>query len=341
MLSSDVVELQGLCDRVARVLARPGGAHARGRGDHRGEHHRRRDHVRHPALGASWPPRGDGAPAWRRFGAGDYLPTRVLLLLIAGPRRSTRRPSNGRFFLRSSTSSACCCSRARSCSSALGQLIVMLTGGIDLSVGPLAGLVVVVLSFFAAAGQSGGRLLLGILAVIGTALAVGLTNAVLVRIVRLSRRCSRRSRPTSSSRASRCSCARRRRASTGPGVTSAIKTTIGWVPVAFIVVAAVALVCECCCAGRATGSRCARSGSDATRAHRLGARVNADAGLRLRAVLAVHRRGRASCSPRRSPSAIRRSASTTRSRASPRSCSAARASSAAGAPSSARSAARC
>ena len=34
----------------------------------------------------------------------------------------------------------------------LGQLTVLLTGGIDLSVGPLTGLVVVVLSFFAAAG---------------------------------------------------------------------------------------------------------------------------------------------------------------------------------------------
>ena len=56
---------------------------------------------------------------------------------------------------------------------ALGQLIVMLTGGIDLSVGPLTGLVVVVLSFFAGAGQSDARLLLGLLAVIGTALAVG------------------------------------------------------------------------------------------------------------------------------------------------------------------------
>ena len=36
-----------------RVLARPGGAHARGRGDHRGEHHRRRDHVGHAALGGA------------------------------------------------------------------------------------------------------------------------------------------------------------------------------------------------------------------------------------------------------------------------------------------------
>ena len=67
----------------------------------------------------------------------------------------------------------------------LGQLIVLLTGGIDLSVGPLTGLVVVVLSFFAAAGKSDARLLLGILAVIGAAVAVGLTNAALVRIVRL------------------------------------------------------------------------------------------------------------------------------------------------------------
>ena len=62
---------------------------------------------------------------------------------------------------------------------------MLLTGGIDLSVGPLTGLVVVVFSFFAAEGQSGGRLALGILAVIGVALLVGLTNAALVRVFRL------------------------------------------------------------------------------------------------------------------------------------------------------------
>ncbi|HEX7524783.1 MAG TPA: hypothetical protein VF327_00680, partial [Gaiellaceae bacterium] len=62
----------------------------------------------------------------------------------------------------------------------LGQLVVVLTGAIDLSVGPLTGLVVVVFSFFAQQGQSGGRLALGILAVIGVAVLVGLGQLIVV-----------------------------------------------------------------------------------------------------------------------------------------------------------------
>ena len=60
-----------------------------------------------------------------------------------------------------------------------------MTGNFDLSVGPLMGLVVVVSSFFWATGQGTGDLVLGIAAVIGTGLAVGLVNGLLVRVGRL------------------------------------------------------------------------------------------------------------------------------------------------------------
>ena len=133
VLSSDVVELQGLCDRVARVLARPGRPHARGRGDHRGEHHRRRDHVGHAARGAT-AASGRRRLQWRRFGAGDYLPTSVLLLLIGGLTLYTSG-SNDRFLTEFNFVSMLLLASALGFI-ALGQLIVMLTGGIDLSVGP-------------------------------------------------------------------------------------------------------------------------------------------------------------------------------------------------------------
>jgi ribose transport system ATP-binding protein len=155
---------------------------------------------------------------------------------------------------------------------ALGQLIVMLTGGIDLSVGPLTGLVVVVMSFFAGAGQGEGRLWLGVLAVIGTAVAVGLTNAALVRIVRLA--------PVLATLATYIvlqGISLLLRETPGgffrPSVTSTIKTTIGWVPIAFLLCAGLALACEALLRWSRFGLALRAVGSDATRAHRLGAHV--------------------------------------------------------------------
>ena len=70
-----------------------------------------------------------------------------------------------------------------------GQLIVLLTGGIDLSVGPLSGPRRRHLSRSSPCeGQgTGADFLLGCLA-FGVAVAVGLINGVLVRIVRIAAR---------------------------------------------------------------------------------------------------------------------------------------------------------
>jgi ribose transport system ATP-binding protein len=58
------------------------------------------------------------------------------------------------------------------------------------------------------------------------------------------------------------------------GVTSVLKTTIGPVPVAFIVAAALAVVCEVLLRRTRFGLALRAVGSDETRAHRLGARVH-------------------------------------------------------------------
>jgi ribose transport system ATP-binding protein len=156
---------------------------------------------------------------------------------------------------------------------ALGQLIVLLTGAIDLSVGPLTGLVVVVFSFFAGQGQSSGRLVLGLLAVLGVAVAVGLTNAMLVRVFRLAPVLATlstyiviqgislllRSQPGGFIR---------------PGITQQLKTSWGWVPVAFIVACVLTVVAELVLRFTRFGLMLRAVGSDETRAHRLGARVN-------------------------------------------------------------------
>jgi len=64
---------------------------------------------------------------------------------------------------------------------ALGQNIALLTGGIDLSVGPLAGFLVVVASFYVNDGKSAGQMILGIAVMVGCAVVVGLTNGALIR----------------------------------------------------------------------------------------------------------------------------------------------------------------
>ncbi len=60
-----------------------------------------------------------------------------------------------------------------------------------------------------------------------------------------------------------------------PGVTNPLRTSLGWFPVAFIVVCGLALVCELALRYTRAGLQLRAVGSDETRAHRLGAQVNA------------------------------------------------------------------
>ena len=268
VVSSDVVELQGLCDRVL-VFSR-GQAVRTLEGDEITEENITGAAITSDTQRASAGARLRRGLQWRRFGAGDYLPTAVLAVLIAGLTLSTSA-SNDRFLTQFNFVSMLLLASALGFI-ALGQLIVMLTGGIDLSVGPLTGLVVVVMSFFAGAGQSEARLWVGVLAVIGTAVAVGLVNAALVRIVRLA--------PVLATLATYIvlqGVSLLLRETPGgffrPGVTSTIKTTIGWVPVAFLLCAGLALACEALLRWSRFGLALRAVGSDATRAHRLGAHV--------------------------------------------------------------------
>jgi ribose transport system ATP-binding protein len=64
---------------------------------------------------------------------------------------------------------------------AMGQTIALLMGGIDLSVGPLAGFLVVVASFFINDGQSVAIIVLGFGLIFGVAIVVGSINGCLIR----------------------------------------------------------------------------------------------------------------------------------------------------------------
>jgi ribose transport system ATP-binding protein len=64
---------------------------------------------------------------------------------------------------------------------ALGQTVAILSGGIDLSVGPLAGFLVVVASFFLLDGEPASMWVLGFVLMFVGALVVGTINGVLIR----------------------------------------------------------------------------------------------------------------------------------------------------------------
>ena len=66
----------------------------------------------------------------------------------------------------------------------LGQTFALLLGGIDLSVGPLAGFLVVVASFFVLDGKSTWIWVLGFVVMFACALAVGLVNGALIRFAK-------------------------------------------------------------------------------------------------------------------------------------------------------------
>ena len=67
---------------------------------------------------------------------------------------------------------------------AFGQACVILTGGIDLSVGPLAGLVVVIGSFFENSGKAPLLMVLGFVVMIAVSVVVGLLNGAMVQFAR-------------------------------------------------------------------------------------------------------------------------------------------------------------
>jgi ribose transport system ATP-binding protein len=64
---------------------------------------------------------------------------------------------------------------------AFGQMCCILTGAIDLSVGPLVGLAVVISSFFFVSDSNIGLMILGLVAMAAAGAGVGIANGLLVR----------------------------------------------------------------------------------------------------------------------------------------------------------------
>ncbi|MGM0930439.1 MAG: ATP-binding cassette domain-containing protein [Actinomycetota bacterium] len=124
---------------------------------------------------------------------------------------------------------------------AMGQLFVLLTGGIDLSTGPLMGLVPVIASFYLVDGVTGSSQAMGWIYMLLVAIAVGSINWAFIDLLKMSpiiatlityiavQAVSFTLRPT---RGGRISYA----------VMDPLKATIGFIPLAFIVALIIALI---------------------------------------------------------------------------------------------------
>ncbi|HMG20090.1 MAG TPA: ABC transporter permease, partial [Kofleriaceae bacterium] len=156
---------------------------------------------------------------------------------------------------------------------ALGQTVSLLLGGIDLSVGPLSGCLVVVASFFVNDGKSGVVIIAGLVAMVVVAGAVGLVNGSLIRFARFT--------PIAATLA--MSIALQGLSFVlrdGPdgyinaGVVELIQCTVGPIPVAFLALVAAGLLAELQLRRRRWGWQLRAAGSDQESARRVGVKLD-------------------------------------------------------------------
>jgi ribose transport system ATP-binding protein len=273
--SSDGLELEGLCDRV--VVFSRGSVVGELAGDRVSEEQiaraivtattHRRGEERDAEAGAA----RFGSARARQFLGGDYLPSLVLAAVIVLLAIYTQS-SNPRFLAAFNVTSLLTLLAALAFIS-FGQLIVILTAGIDISVGPLSGLVVVIASFFLVDGKSTSVVILGLAIMFATAIATGLINGTMVRLGRFTpvaatlvtyiglQGISLLLRPFQGGEIS-------------SSIISFISTNIGTIPVAFIAAIGLAIALELCLRFTRWGLALRAAGSREQSAHRLGVSVN-------------------------------------------------------------------
>src|SRR4051795_6616847 len=206
-----------------------------------------------------------------RFIEGDYAPVVVLALVMLALGAYVYN-HNHRYvsdFNINSVEFACAALGFIS----LGQTFALLLGGIDLSVGPLAGFLVVLASFFVLDGKSPAVWVLGFVLMFLAATAVGLLNGSLIRFARFT--------PVAATLVTYIGLGglafTLRSAPDGyiaASVTAAIQTKIGPVPVAFIAFVLCALALELGLRRSRLGMRLRAVGSSEESARRVGVPVN-------------------------------------------------------------------
>jgi ABC-type sugar transport system ATPase subunit/ribose/xylose/arabinose/galactoside ABC-type transport system permease subunit len=271
--SSDGLELEGLCDRV--VVFSRGSVVGELEGDDVSEEKIARTivtattHRQDARAGAK--AKRPMVERTRSFLKGDYLPSVILavVILLLGIYTYSQ---NTRFTAAFNMTSLMTLLAALAFIS-FGQLIVVLTAGIDISVGPLSGLVVVVGSFFLVDGKSGALVLLGFVLMFLTAIATGLVNGTMVRYGRFT--------PVAATLVTYIALqgiSRLLRPFQGgfikTSIVDKITTKVGVIPVALIVAVCLAILLEYCLRYTRWGLALRAAGSREDAAHRLGVRVN-------------------------------------------------------------------
>ena len=269
--SSDAHELEGLCDRVI-VMSR-GQSVVELTGDAVTE-----ERIVRAAVSATMQQDDQDGPVskarsstWGRFLQGDYAPVLILAVVIVGL-GAYIYSTNDRYVSAFNITSVLMLVSALGFI-AIGQTVALMVAGIDLSVGPLAGLLVVVASFFLVDEMSFGVMALGFLLMLVVAVVTGGINGVLIRYGRFT--------PVAATLAmyialGGLSFVLRDR----PGgfmsskVTGPIMARLGPVPWAFIVLAAAAILMELALRKTEWGRRLRAIGSKEDSARRLGINVN-------------------------------------------------------------------
>jgi ribose transport system ATP-binding protein len=267
--SSDAKELEGLCDRVI-VMSR-GALVDTVVGDDVTEERLIHSAVR--ATGHSTASASVSTTSTRlgRFLNGDYAPV-VVLALVMLALGAYVFSQNDRYLAPFNITSV-----MTSCAAlgfiAFGQTIVLITGGIDLSVGPLAGLLVVVGSFFLTEDKSLPVMAFGLVVMAAVAAATGAVNGSLIRYAKFT--------PVAATLAAYIGLQGLsfllRDAPGGNiafAVTGLIKTAIGPVPVVFVLLVVAAVVMEYVLRRRRVGLRLRAVGSDEDSARRVGVNVD-------------------------------------------------------------------
>jgi ribose transport system ATP-binding protein len=270
VVSSDSLELEGLCDRI--VVFSRGHAVDELAGDDVTEERMARAIVTATSVRRDDEerPRSRVLTALRRFTGTDYGPAAILIavILLLGLYTYTENPLVLSTF--NVTSMLTLLSVLVFIS--YGQLLVVMTGGIDLSVGPLAGLLAVVASFFFIDGKGLGGVLLGLVVMAAIAVLVGVANGGLVRFGGFT--------PIAATLATYIALqgvAQMLRPEQGgyisADVVSVIQAKIGGIPVAFLAAVIVAILMERGLRRARWGLRLRAAGSREDAAHAVGVPV--------------------------------------------------------------------
>ena len=271
VLSTDAIELAGLCDRVL-VFSR-GSVVRQLNGDELSERE-----ITGAAITADEARKAQSETKKNRFAKlsrlmrGDYFPSSVLAGIIILLALVTAQKNS--FFLGSRSVSGTLLLASILILVSCGQLTVLLAGSIDLSVGPLIGLTVVLMSFFATNNHGTTGLIEGLAIALVAGIAVGVINALGIRLVKLPaviatlvmyiflQGLALVLRPTPNGYID-------------SSTTKLIQTKVGVFPVVMIFAVILALVLERLLRRSRMGVELRAVGSSEVRAVRLGARINA------------------------------------------------------------------